>query len=101
MSLIDSQFGQLHEKIRAAIAALGGGSIRFLLNTNWHYDHALGNEMFRKSGAAIIAHENSRTRMKNEHYHDVIAGSWLCRSLPLRILRHVLNAARRRIRGWG
>lgn len=70
--LIDSQFGQLHEKIKAAIAAFSGGSIRFVLNTNWHYDHALGNELFRKAGAVIVAHANSRMRMTSEQIHDVI-----------------------------
>jgi glyoxylase-like metal-dependent hydrolase (beta-lactamase superfamily II) len=70
--LIDSQFGQLHDKIKVVIARLHAGSIRFVLNTNWHYDHALGNELFRREGAVIIAHENSRTRMKREQSHDVI-----------------------------
>ena len=70
--LIDSQFGQLHDKIKAAIAGFHGGPVRFVLNTNWHYDHALGNEMFRKEGAVIIAQDNSGTRMKSDQLHDVI-----------------------------
>jgi len=40
--LIDSQFSQLHEKVKAAIADVGGGSVRFILNTNGHYD-PIGN----------------------------------------------------------
>ena len=70
--MIDSQFGQLHEKIKAAMTGFHGGPVRFVLNTNWHYDHALGNELFRKEGAVIIAHDNSDKRMRSEQNHDVI-----------------------------
>ena len=70
--MIDSQFGQLHDKVKAAMAGIQTGPVRFLLNTNWHYDHALGNELFRKEGATIIAHENSDKRMRSDQVHDVI-----------------------------
>jgi cyclase len=64
--LIDDQFGQLMEKIRAAITKISGGPIRIVLNTNWHYDHVSGNEILGKSGALIMAHENSRKLMMVE-----------------------------------
>jgi cyclase len=68
--LIDSQFAQLHDKIKAALAAIAPGQARFLCNTNWHYDHVSGNEPFAKDGAVIIAHEKSRERMTREQSHD-------------------------------
>lgn len=64
--LIDSQFSQLAEKIKAALAALSPAAVRFLLNTNWHFDHVMGNEWLAKAGAVIIAHENTRTEMLRE-----------------------------------
>jgi len=64
--LIDNQFPQLAEKIKAAIAELGSGPVRFVFNTNWHYDHVSGNEWLAKDGAVIIAHENSRKNMMSE-----------------------------------
>ena len=64
--LIDSQFAQLADKIKAALAPLGSGPVRLLLNTNWHYDHVLGNEWLAMAGAIIIAHENTRTDMTKE-----------------------------------
>jgi glyoxylase-like metal-dependent hydrolase (beta-lactamase superfamily II) len=70
--IVDSQFGELHEKIKAAVAEFGHGPVRFVLNTNAHYDHALGNELFRKEGAVIIAHENARKRMMIEQIHEVL-----------------------------
>jgi len=65
--LIDDQFAPLSEKIKAAVAALGG-PIRFLLNTHWHGDHTGGNENFAKSGVVIVAHENVRRRMSVEQF---------------------------------
>ncbi|MCX5911849.1 MAG: MBL fold metallo-hydrolase [Deltaproteobacteria bacterium] len=70
--LVDSQFGELHEKIKTALAEFCHGPIRFVLNTNGHYDHALGNEVFRNDGAIIVAHENARKRMMTEQIHDII-----------------------------
>ena len=61
--LVDSQFSQLADKIRAALAPISSAPVRFLLNTNWHYDHVMGNEWLAKAGAVIIAHENTRTDM--------------------------------------
>jgi glyoxylase-like metal-dependent hydrolase (beta-lactamase superfamily II) len=64
--LIDSQFPQLADKIKAALATLGSGPVRLLLNTNWHYDHVMGNEWLARDGAIIIAQENTRTAMTKE-----------------------------------
>jgi glyoxylase-like metal-dependent hydrolase (beta-lactamase superfamily II) len=69
--LVDTQFSELMEKIKSAIAEINKGPIRIVLNTNWHYDHAYGNEPLGKSGALIVAHENSRMRMISEqHFPD-------------------------------
>jgi cyclase len=64
--LIDSQFSQLADKIKAALARLSSAPVRLLLNTNWHYDHVMGNEWLAKAGAVIIAHEETRTEMLKE-----------------------------------
>ncbi len=64
--LVDDEFAELIDKIKAAVAALNPGPIRFVLNTNWHWDHANGNELLAKAGAVVIAHENSRKHMQSE-----------------------------------
>jgi glyoxylase-like metal-dependent hydrolase (beta-lactamase superfamily II) len=61
--LIDDQYAPLSEKIRAALAELDEGPIRFLLNTHVHGDHIGGNENFGQGGTVILAHENVRRRM--------------------------------------
>lgn len=70
--LVDSEFAELHDKIVSAIAALDGGPVRFVLNTNWHYDHVRGNELFRKGGAVIVGHANCRARMAREQVHQIL-----------------------------
>ena len=66
--LIDDQFAQLTEKIKAALAEISAGRIRFVLNTHWHYDHTGGNEPLGEAGALIVAHTNTRKRMTTEQF---------------------------------
>ena len=65
--LVDDQYAPLSDKIKTAVAALGG-PIRFVLITHWHWDHNGGNENFAKSGAVIVAHDNVRRRLSTEQF---------------------------------
>jgi len=63
--MIDSQYGQLSEKIKAAIRTLSDKDIKLLINTHHHGDHTGGNQNFGAGGAQIIAHQNVKERMSN------------------------------------
>jgi len=63
--IVDDQFLEMNEKIRAALARLKPGQPRFVLNTHWHGDHTGGNIDFSTS-ATIIAHQNVRKRLMHE-----------------------------------
>lgn len=63
--IVDDQFAPLAEKIRAALKEAGGGSLKFILNTHWHYDHTGGNKVFGPE-APIIAHTNVRKRLTSD-----------------------------------
>jgi len=66
--LIDDQYAPLTPKIQAAIAAITGKPVQFILNTHWHGDHTGGNEGFAEAGALIVAHDNVRKRMSTEQF---------------------------------
>ncbi|MCZ6463534.1 MAG: MBL fold metallo-hydrolase [Proteobacteria bacterium] len=66
--LVDDQFAPLTERILAAVNALGGGPVRFVLNTHWQGDHTGGNENLGGRGVLIVAHENVRERMGTEQF---------------------------------
>lgn len=62
--LVDDQFAPLSEKIEVALAKIGKGKLKFVLNTHWHPDHTDGNKVFG-SKAPIIAHTNVRKRLES------------------------------------
>lgn len=67
--IIDDQFAELTDKIKAAVAEFSDESIRYIINTHWHGDHAGGNENLAKDGSTIVAHENVRMRLSTEQYN--------------------------------
>ena len=66
--LVDTQFAPLNEKIVAAVRAAGGGDVKYVINTHWHFDHTGGNEPLGLAGAVIIAHDNVLVRMSTEQF---------------------------------
>lgn len=63
--LIDDQYAPLSEKILAAVGAITGKPLRYVVNTHWHGDHAGGNANMAAQGAVLIAHDNVRKRMSS------------------------------------
>jgi len=51
--MVDGQFAPLHDKIKAAIAAISPLPIKYLVNTHFHGDHTGGNAGFQKDGAIV------------------------------------------------
>jgi cyclase len=61
--LVDSMYGQMHQKIVDAVRALSPQPIRYVVNTHLHGDHTAGNSAMAGLGALIVSHENMRKRM--------------------------------------
>ena len=53
--------------LKAELDKLGSARIATVIDTHWHFDHADNNEAFRKAGAAIVAHDNTRKRLSESH----------------------------------
>jgi len=61
--MVDGQFAPLHDKIKAAIAAISPLPIKYLVNTHFHGDHTGGNGPFQNDGAIVVAQDNVRVRL--------------------------------------
>lgn len=67
--LVDDKFAPLAPRLQQAVAKLGGGDVRFVLNTHWHGDHTGGNEAFGSAGAIVFGHANVRQRMSEDQWN--------------------------------
>jgi cyclase len=61
--MVDGQYAPLHDKIKAAIAAISNQPIKYLVNTHFHGDHSGGNELFAKDGVTIVSEVNVKNRL--------------------------------------
>jgi glyoxylase-like metal-dependent hydrolase (beta-lactamase superfamily II) len=61
--MVDSEFAPLHDKIKAAIAAVTNQPVRYLVNTHFHGDHSGGDASFAQDGAVVVAQVNVKKRL--------------------------------------
>ncbi|HEY6833021.1 MAG TPA: MBL fold metallo-hydrolase [Pseudolabrys sp.] len=58
--MVDGQFAPMHDKLKAAIAAVSPQPVKFLINTHHHGDHTGGNAAFAAEGATVVGQINER-----------------------------------------
>jgi cyclase len=63
--LVDTQYAELADKIKAALKTLGDGKVRYIVNTHYHGDHVGNNAAFGPD-VTIIADPNCRKRLETE-----------------------------------
>ena len=61
---VDGEFAPLHDKIKAAIAAVTPEPVKYLINTHYHGDHSGGNAPFAADGATVVAQVNVKKRLE-------------------------------------
>ena len=69
--LIDDQYAEISDKIKAAVARISDKPLRFVLNTHWHGDHVGGNENMAAAGAVIVAQDHVRPRMMVDYKNPI------------------------------
>lgn len=66
--IVDDQFVEMSDRIRAEIAKLSDKPIKYIVNTHAHKDHANGNPAFgHNHGGVIVAHKLARESLVNSH----------------------------------
>jgi cyclase len=80
MLLVDCGSPEHSGELLKTLAGLPGGkNIRTVFNTHWHWEHTGANELLRKAGADIIAHENTRLWLGTQ-----VIEAWQDRTFPPR-----------------
>lgn len=77
--LVDADFAEMSAALARKLEEMGGGQLRFVLNTHWHSDHTGGNPALGRR-APIIAHANVRKRVSADQQMKVF--STLRKALP-------------------
>jgi glyoxylase-like metal-dependent hydrolase (beta-lactamase superfamily II) len=66
--IIDDNLEGRGPNITNAVKNLNGQSVKFILNTHYHFDHTGTNESFGGEGAIIVAHDNVRKRLSERQF---------------------------------
>ncbi len=65
--VVDTFVQSVWPKLSETLDSLGKEPVKLVIDTHWHFDHSDNNGSFQKAGAAILAHENTKTRMAQSH----------------------------------
>jgi cyclase len=65
--VVDSFLQPAWPTLKQTLDKMGAPPVKLLIDTHWHFDHTDNNENFRKSGAAVLAHVNTKKRMSETH----------------------------------
>jgi len=70
--VVDTFVAPAWPRLQESLKGLGGGPVKFVINTHWHFDHTDNNASFRAGGATLLAHENTKLRMTQPHHLAVL-----------------------------
>lgn len=65
--VVDACYDELGDKLYAEITKKENLSVKYLINTHWHFDHIGGNHSFVKD-AVIIAHDSTRKYLSEDRF---------------------------------
>lgn len=85
MFLVDSGIGVSKPRLSKALADLGKGPVKYVVNTHWHWDHTDGNGWMKDQGATIVAHPSTLKHMSKStrvEYWNYTFEPFPAKSLP-------------------
>jgi cyclase len=65
--VVDSFVQPAWPRLKSTLNGLGGGPVKTLIDTHWHFDHADNNANLHAAGASVLAHTNTRKRLTESH----------------------------------
>ena len=65
--MVDSFVLPAWPKLKAALDGLGNAPVKYVIDTQWHFDHTDNNAHLHAAGARVLAHENTKKRMSEPH----------------------------------
>jgi len=65
--VVDTFLAPAWSKLKEALDGIGSAPLKTVIDTHWHFDHTDNNGPLHAAGATILAHENTKKRMSEEH----------------------------------
>ena len=62
--LIDAGIAVSKPKLLSALDSIGPSTVKYVVNTHYHWDHSDGNAWLHDAGATIVAHDNTLTHLR-------------------------------------
>ena len=62
--MVDAGIAVSAAKLDTALRGIARSPIKYVINTHWHWDHTDGNGWVHRTGATIIAHENTAKHLR-------------------------------------
>jgi cyclase len=65
--VVDTFLQPAWTRLKSTLDGLDGAPLKTVIDTHWHFDHTDNNQNFRRAGAVVLAHVNTRKRMSETH----------------------------------
>jgi len=65
--VVDTFVAPAWPRLQESLAVLGR-PVKVVINTHWHFDHTDNNAALHAAGATVVAHENTKRRMREPHH---------------------------------
>src|SRR4029077_11652243 len=65
--VVDTFLSPAWPRLKDTLDGIGSAPVKIVIDTHWHFDHTDNNADRRAAGATVLAHENTKKRMSEQH----------------------------------